>query len=89
MDECLTELRVTNTTTDTVSSWHYVYTRPHARGSHVRYDLCVARHRRGNAPTVLCGYHDQDQADLVCDMLSAGGHWYQTACTFTKSPSNS
>jgi len=86
MDETLAELSVTNTTTGSRSSWHFVYTRPHARGTHVRHDLCVARHRRGNAPTVLAGYHSREDAELIVDMLSAGGHWYQTGGSFRKSP---
>jgi hypothetical protein len=86
MDETLTELCVTNTATEKRTSWHYIYAQPRVPLNQGRWQLVAARHRRGGQVTILAVYPTQDQAELIADMLSAGGHWYQTGGSFHKSP---
>lgn len=86
MDETLCELVITNTTTGKRTSWHFVYLRPRANVTNGQHELCVARHRRGNAPEILCTLKNQEEAEALVDMLSAGCHWYQTAASFHKQP---
>jgi hypothetical protein len=86
MDETLAELTITNTATEKRSSWHYVYAEPHPPASQGRWAVIVARHRRGGQQTTLAVYPDQAHAEIIADMLSGGGHYYQTGGTFHKHP---